>query len=133
MALSFYPKNFEELPSHRKEEVKKELKPKTGPYWRKYNILRGKLERKSQNYPIQGTSGLITKMAAILIRREQLKLNYPFQLINLVHDEINGEAPEAYANTAAKIIEENMVNAGLYWCKVVPLKAKAIISQYWDH
>jgi DNA polymerase I-like protein with 3'-5' exonuclease and polymerase domains len=36
--------------------------------WATYNKIKGKIRRLSQNYPIQGTSGSMTKLAAVFLR-----------------------------------------------------------------
>ena len=53
-----------------------------------YNKLKGKLERASLNYPIQGCAGSMTKLATIYIRAYLIEHNAfdKFQITNLVHD-----------------------------------------------
>jgi DNA polymerase I len=109
---------------------------------RKYTFLKPNnnkeqhaIDKKALNYPIQGTSGSITKYAAILFR-EWLLENDRYKIIkitNIVHDEINLEVKVEYANLAAKHLERCMEQAGEVWCKLVPLKAKAAITNYWSH
>lgn len=131
-ALELYPQGYEKMSASQKEEVKQSIKDKTSPLWSIHYSLKGELERRSQNYPIQGTSGSITKLAAILIRRKTRGRD-DFYMTNLVHDEINSEAILAYSRYFADIVEESMIEAGAYWCKLVPLKAKAAIVDYWKH
>lgn len=100
-----------------------------------YNKLKSKLFKRSLNYPIQGESGSITKYAAILFRKHLLEndLYDRYQMTNLIHDEINCEAKEEYAEECAELLEKCMVEAGQIWCKTIPLKADAVISDYWTH
>lgn len=130
-----FPDNFRTLPKEQQDALKLKLKPKTAPLWKKFFTLKGKLERRSQNYPIQGTAGSITKTAAVLIRREIIEKNLEdsFFLTNLVHDETNSEARIEIAHLAAEIVQKNMIKAGAYWCKKAALKAEAKIVDHWTH
>lgn len=47
--------------------------------------------------------------------------------------EINLEVKEDIAELAAKELEKAMEKAGNKWCKIVPLKADAVITNYWNH
>lgn len=129
------PDNYNTLPAEQKQAIKLKYKPKTSPLWKKFFTLRGELQRKSQNYRIQGESGSITKLAAILLRREIIAKNLQDSvfIINLVHDEVIVECVESLAEYGAKLTEDKMVEAGAYWCKLVPLKAKATITSFWEH
>ena len=54
-------------------------------------------------------------------------------ITNIVHDEINVEAKEEFAELAATNLEICMAKAGENWCTIIPLKAKAVITNYWTH
>lgn len=84
---------------------------------------------------IQGTSGSITKLAAIYLKRELVKngLYNITKIVNLVHDEIVVECDKKVADKVAKILSESMEKAGKIFCKTVPLPAVAKISDYWTH
>ena len=99
------------------------------------NKERGSVERAALNFPIQGEAGSITKLAAIYYRKWILDNNMTklVGVTNLVHDEINVEVKEEYAETAAKALEEAMEEAGKRWCKIVPLKADAVVTTFWEH
>lgn len=102
---------------------------------RHYELLKGKLERASLNYPIQGTAGSMTKLAVVYIRMYLLEHNAydRFQITNVVHDEINCEAKSEYAEECAKVMEYAMKKASKIWCKVVPMNAVAKIGSHWAH
>lgn len=87
------------------------------------------------NYPIQGTAGLITKVACILLREHMLEndLYDSYKITNLVHDEINIESKSEAAEQAAEDLQRCMEQAGTYWCKIIKLKATAKIGTYWAH
>lgn len=95
----------------------------------------GRIKKLTLNYIIQGEAGAITKMAAIKFRAWILENGYEdfIFMTNNVHDELNVEAIERLAKLAAENLERCMVEAGAIWCKVVPLKADAVITDYWTH
>jgi DNA polymerase-1 len=102
--------------------------PKTGQE-------KGSIARTALNYPIQGEAGGITKYAPILFRKWILDNNledYIF-ITNLVHDEINVEVKEGYLELAAENLERCMKESGDKWCKIVPLTASAVITDFWNH
>lgn len=94
-----------------------------------------KIKRNALNYPIQGEAGGITKLAPILFRKWILEneLQDVVFITNLVHDEINVEVKEDYAQIAAENLERCMEEAGARWCKTIPLHADAVITDYWTH
>jgi len=115
------------------------IDPITGrKYWFKYprsNKAKGEVDRAALNYPIQGEAGGITKLAPILFRKWILEneLQDVVFITNLVHDEINVEVKEEYAELAARNLERCMKEAADKWCKIVPLGADAVITNYWTH
>ena len=106
-----------------------EMKQKIKDY---FNI-KGEIEKKALNYPIQGTAGETTKIATISffewIRKENL-FNI-VKIVNTVHDEIDAESPKKLAKIVASKLEEVMADAGDLYCHVVKLKAVASISTKW--
>ena len=74
-------------------------------------MLRAFGERVARNAPIQGTAADIIKIAMVRVR-DRLNAEIPeARLILQVHDELIVEAPESLADTACKILEEEMENA----------------------
>jgi len=96
---------------------------------------KNKIRRNALNYPIQGEAGGITKLAPILFRKWILDndLQEVVFITNLVHDEINVETTESYAQLAADNLERCMKESADKWCKTIPLKADAVITDYWQH
>jgi len=103
--------------------------------WFKLDGNMHKVDKLAQNYPIQGEAGGITKYAVILMRNWILDacLEHDVFITNIVHDEINLEVKEEYAELAARALEDAMETAGEKWCKIVPLKADAVVTDYWTH
>lgn len=105
------------------------------PKVREYFMKRGDIERMSLNYPIQGSSADITKLAGVYFFRYLLENNLMFKVLlpNVVHDEWIVEAPEDIAPVISEKLQECMENAGLMFCKTVKLKADPCITKFWHH
>lgn len=101
----------------------------------KYFKLRGNISRMALNYPIQGSSAEITKMACIFIFNYLLAndLIGIVKFVNVIHDEILIECPETIKDTMKKVVEDCMARAGNIYCKIVPLKAEAEVCNFWNH
>lgn len=110
---------------------KRDLKPLVSKYFR----LRGNISRMALNFPIQGSSAEITKLACIHIFEYIIKnqLQNIIKFSNVIHDEILLECPEYLAGTMKTVVESCMEKAGKVYCKVVPLKADAVICKWWNH
>ena len=108
----------------------REMKEKVSQFFRK----RGDIERMSLNYPIQGESAEITKLACVYFWTKYLVPNnllFKVLMVNIIHDEILIETPEEIAQQAAAQLEKAMVDAGAKFCKRVPLKADPCIEKFW--
>ena len=101
----------------------------------------GKIGRLALNFPIQGEAGSITKLAAILFREKLLSV-YPsyyymklIYMTNIIHDEINVEC--TVDNPAITTVPIHLANcmrkAADIWCKTVPMKVEAKVSDHWTH
>lgn len=108
-----------------------EMKEKISDFFK----IQGTIERKSLNYPIQGTSAEITKMSAILIFKWIREHNL-FKIVwfpNQVHDENILEAPDEMAKEVADVVADCMKKAGAWYYTRVPLSADAVITKIWQH
>lgn len=88
----------------------------------------------SLNFPIQGESSEITKLACVYFWKDYLipnKLLNTVKISNLVHDEILVECPESIGQQTADALQAAMEKAGTKFCKRVPLKADPCIATYW--
>lgn len=107
---------------------------------KRFYTMKGSIERKSMNSPIQGTAGSMTKQALINIRKyfiDKLGIN-PFadadvKLVNVVHDEISVECSEDRAEEIAEIQKQCMEEAGNKFVKGTKVPAEPVISDYWAH
>lgn len=108
----------------------RDMKEKVSKFFRK----RGDIERMSLNYPIQGESAEITKLACVYFWSKYLVPNnllFKVLIVNIIHDEVLVETPEEIAQQTAAQLEKAMVDAGAKFCKRVPLKADPCIEKYW--
>lgn len=95
--------------------------------------IKGAIERKALNYPIQGTSATITKISGIYFFswiKEQELLNKVL-FVNTVHDENVAECPKDISEKVAKALKDCMIKAGQIFCKRVPLNVDVHISEFW--
>lgn len=120
---------------HHKNEDSEEFREVYKPKVREYFMKKGDIERMSLNYPIQGSSADITKLAGIYFFRYLIENNLVFKVLmpNVVHDEWIVEAPEEMADAVKDKLQECMETAGDVFCKVVKLKADPVITKYWTH
>ena len=87
------------------------------------------LRREAMNFPIQGSSADIAKLALIYIRHELDDLDA--RLINSIHDEFVVECREEIAEEVSSRVSEAMVRAGAVLLKKVPAEVEATISHEW--
>ena len=113
------------------EKFREYYKPKV----REYFVKKGDIERMSLNYPIQGSSADITKLAGVYFFRYLVKNNLVFKVYmsNVVHDEWIVECPEDMSETIKSKLKSCMEDAGDVFCKTIKLKADPVITKYWEH
>jgi DNA polymerase-1 len=101
----------------------------------KYFRWKGQLRRYSLNYPVQGSSSSITKMAGILFYRwiRDNNLLNKVLISNIIHDEFLVECPIDIAETTANKLKESMEDATKFHCTIVPLRATPVITKHWTH
>jgi DNA polymerase I-like protein with 3'-5' exonuclease and polymerase domains len=87
------------------------------------------LRREAMNFPIQGSSADIAKLALIYIRRALEDLDA--RLINTIHDEFVVECREEIAEEVSERVREAMIRAGSVLLKKVPSEVEATISPEW--
>lgn len=92
----------------------------------------GEIERASKNHPIQGGNADMTKLALVLIYREIRANNYPVKIIHAVHDEIQCECPEEFAETWKPIMARLMLEAAGVILKTIPMEVDCKISGHWS-
>ncbi|MDD3261399.1 MAG: DNA polymerase I, partial [Oscillospiraceae bacterium] len=90
--------------------------------------LRSFGERVARNMPIQGAAADIIKIAMVHVEDRLRKEGLAARLILQVHDELIVEAPQAEAETARVLLQQEMENAAQL---SVPLTADAKIGKTW--
>ena len=100
-----------------------------------YFRSKSQIRRNSQNFPVQGSSASITKIAGIWFYRwiKNNNLLRKVLISNIVHDEFLVECPIDMAETVSNKLRECMETAGSHYCKLVPLKATPVITNNWQH
>jgi DNA polymerase-1 len=87
------------------------------------------VRRKSQNFPIQGQSAIMTKLALIKLRKV---LDKDVKICLAVHDEIVLDAPTDKAEYAKELLEQCMLDAAKIFCQYVPTRGEAHITKTWN-
>ena len=90
--------------------------------------LRSFGERVALNMPVQGTAADVMKLAMVAVHKRLKAENLQARLVLQVHDELIVECPEAQAETAAKLLEEEMEHVVRL---SVPLTAEAHWGKNW--
>ena len=85
-------------------------------------------ERMARNTPIQGTAADVIKLAMVHVWRRLRAEQLESRLILTVHDELIVEAPEAEADTAARILKEEMKDCVRF---AVPLETDVRQGKSW--
>jgi hypothetical protein len=137
-AWSFYPDDYRRLDAESRKKVKEQINrehPEIKALWSEYFYLKGKLERKALNYPIQGNAATMMKIALILIYDWRWNNNKQEQWYpdNCIHDEVTNQAVEEHAQECSEVTEKLMVQAASFTCPDVAMRAEAVISDYWIH
>lgn len=101
----------------------------------RYFRWKGQLRRYSLNYPVQGSSASITKIAGIMFYRWIRENNLLNRVLisNIVHDEFLVECPKDIAEKVARNLKLAMETAAQYHCTIIPLKATPAITEHWTH
>ena len=87
------------------------------------------LRREAMNYPIQGSSADIAKLALSYVRDELEELDA--RLINCIHDEFVVECIEETAPEVAERMKAAMNRAGEEILEKVPVEVEVAISREW--
>jgi len=90
---------------------------------------KGAMRREAMNYPIQGSSADIAKLALAYMRQELNGLDA--RLINSIHDEFVVECAEDLAPEVSKKMEKAMIRAGERLLKKVPVEVEVVVSREW--
>jgi DNA polymerase-1 len=90
---------------------------------------RGAMRREAMNYPIQGASADIAKLALSYIHRELDGTDA--RLINSIHDEFVVECAEELAPEVSEKTRQAMIRAGEKLLEKVPVEVEVEVSREW--
>ena len=90
---------------------------------------KGAMRREAMNYPIQGASADIAKLALVYVREDLKDLDA--RLVNCIHDEFVVECREEIAAEVAERTGEAMKRAGEAILKKVPVEVEVATSREW--
>jgi DNA polymerase-1 len=107
--------------------------PELSKTCREYFQLKGEIERMTLNYPIQGSSADVTKIACVYFYNWIINNNYfwTVKIPNVVHDEVVAECPVDLGEEVSQVLHDTMGKAGDIYCKRVPLKADPELTSVW--
>ena len=92
----------------------------------------GEIERASKNSPIQGANADLTKLALIRVYEHIKENNLPINIVLTIHDEIQTEVREDFAEEWAKIMGDLMQASGAEILKTIPMLVDCNIANYWS-
>lgn len=92
----------------------------------------GEIERAAKNAPIQGANADITKLALVRIYECIKANNYDVKMLLQVHDEIQTEVNEEFAEEWSKIMATIMENSGKEIIQSIPMPVDCSINDYWS-
>jgi DNA polymerase-1 len=92
-------------------------------------VAKGAVRREAMNFPIQGASADIAKLALIYVREELEGLDAC--LVNCIHDEFVVECKEDVAEEVAERTKTAMNKPGAEILKKVPVEVEVAISREW--
>lgn len=113
--------------------------PEPGPLdkslWADFFLFKGSMERKSQNFRIQGLAASMTKLVLVYFLDfiKQESLFDKIKIILALHDEIVLEVDEDVAEKANEVLQNLMIIAGAIFCPKVPMVSDGGITNVWDH
>jgi DNA polymerase I-like protein with 3'-5' exonuclease and polymerase domains len=87
------------------------------------------MRREAMNYPIQGSSADIAKLALAYARKELKDIEA--NLINSIHDEFVVECAEELAPEVSQRMKRAMTGAGEKLLKKVPVEVEVAASREW--
>ena len=139
-ASSFFPEEYftNKMSKEKKALLKEELNslyPEIKEYWRGFFGIKGRIQRKSTNYLIQGTAADQTKNALVMIRKNFIEKNKHLKLINSVHDEILIESTNEPKNAQgdANLLAELMVKGANEFLTPKIMTSNPEIGKCWVH
>ena len=95
-------------------------------------IRLGSYERQGKNSAIQGANSDWIKLSIIYLYNFIQEKKYPAKLVLTVHDELVSSVREDLAEEWLNIQEEQMIKAGRFFIKSIPIVVESKIGDYWQ-
>lgn len=131
---SYFPKDYKKMNQKQRDSFKKQMyeeHPEAKTLIREAGKLRSSLERKSLNFPIQGSSATMTKLAIMEIEKNNYDLSSGVMLP--VHDELVTQFDENIGDEMNIFVMKAMEKAGTFFSKTVVMSATGEVGKYWIH
>jgi DNA polymerase I-like protein with 3'-5' exonuclease and polymerase domains len=97
-----------------------------------FDRVRGSIERRGMNTPIQGSNADVIKQAMIYLQNEFDERDLDAKLVHCVHDEVVIENHESLDEEMPEIIERNLHKAWYDFFERVPIKTDTVVRKYWS-
>ena len=130
--MSYFPSNYKELSKEEREIVKKEVydkNPEVKLIWKEWGALKSSLERKALNYPIQGSSSIMSKICMYLLEKDNYELDQG--LLLFIHDEAVLEYYKT--NDKKEFVKDSFLKSGKYVTPTVPITGDLAVDYFWVH
>lgn len=126
-AISYYPKGRK---ATEEEKLKiKEDYPEVKQLWKEYNILKGKLERRTINFPVQGNSAEMMKLAILYLWKEYDPECFA---VLQIHDEMIGYVKSEVKHKIDNV-KQKMIQAANVICPNTVMFAEMEVGDAWIH
>jgi len=136
-AWNLAPEDYRNLTREEKDKVLVKLRAETewSSLWKEFNILKGKLERRSLNLPCQGQASEMMKLALLYMYDARWNNGLEEEFIPLipVHDESNAISLVDKELEGKKIQEESMISGGKLTCKKINMSVSTNTGDCWIH
>ena len=102
---------------------------------KKYFKRKSDSEKQACDYPIQGASAVMFKLANIYLYNYLIEHNliYKVKFCVPAHDEIDIEVPEEIKDEMTQVLQDCMSKAGSKICSLVEVPAEAEVGKCWIH
>jgi DNA polymerase I-like protein with 3'-5' exonuclease and polymerase domains len=94
-----------------------------------FNKIKGRVERKGKNHPIQGSNADTIKQAMIFI--EKRIRPYDARLLSTVHDEVIVEVREDQAEEVRPLVDQCLVDGFSEFIDTVEMRADGLVGDCW--
>lgn len=97
--------------------------------------IKSAMQKKSLNYPVQGTGAEMMKYAGAKMFSWIIKNGYfdTVKMVNVIHDEYVLECPDHMSGVTSKVVKDSMEGASKLFCPIYYVRAEPVIGKAWTH